>query len=86
MEEGATDVIVTATHAVLAGLAMQRLNDSPITRVVVTDTIPGGARVAALREKLVTLSTAKLLGDAVHRIHHDQSVSAMFRTGIGTKR
>ncbi|MBL9119805.1 MAG: ribose-phosphate pyrophosphokinase [Phycisphaerae bacterium] len=86
MEEGATDVITTATHAVLVGLAMQRLNDSPITRVVVTDTIPGGERVAPLRDKLVTLSTAKLLGDAVHRIHHDQSVSAMFRTGIGTKR
>ena len=86
MEEGATDVITTATHAVLVGLAMQRLNDSPISRVVVTDTIPGGDRVAPLKGKLVTLSTAKLLGDAVHRIHHDQSVSAMFRTGIGTKR
>jgi ribose-phosphate pyrophosphokinase len=42
MEEGATDVITTATHAVLVGLAMQRLADSPISRVVVTDTIPGG--------------------------------------------
>ncbi len=86
MEEGATDVIATATHAVLVGLAMERLADSPIRRVVVTDTIPGGPRMRPLEQKLTTLSVAKLLGEAIHRIHHDQSVSAMFRTGVGTKR
>ncbi|MFO0829992.1 MAG: ribose-phosphate pyrophosphokinase [Phycisphaerales bacterium] len=86
MEEGATDVIATATHAVLVGLAMERLAQSPISQVVVTDTIPGGARLQPLADKLHTLSVAKLLGEAVHRIHHDQSVSALFRSGIGTKR
>jgi len=86
MEEGARDVIATATHPVLAGLAIQRLNDSPLSRVVITDTIPGGSRVAPLQGKLVTLSVAQLLGKAIHRIHHDQSVSALFRGGTGTKR
>ncbi len=86
MEEGATDVIATATHAVLVGLAMERLAQSPISKLVVTDTIPGGARLQPLAHKIQTLSVARLLGEAIHRIHHDQSVSAMFRSGIGTKR
>jgi ribose-phosphate pyrophosphokinase len=85
-DEGAVDVVATATHAVLVGLAMERLAESPISKVVVTDTIPGGPRMRPLEPKLVTLSVARLLGEAIHRIHHDQSVSAMFRTGIGTKR
>ena len=85
-EAGAADVIATATHPVLVGLAMERLRDSPISRVVVTDTIPGGARLKPIEPKLVTLSTDRLLGEAIHRIHHDQSVSALFRHGIGTKR
>jgi ribose-phosphate pyrophosphokinase len=85
-DEGAVDVVATATHAVLVGLAMERLAESPISKVVVTDTIPGGPRMKPLAPKLVTLSVARLLGEAIHRIHHDQSVSAMFRTGIGTKR
>jgi ribose-phosphate pyrophosphokinase len=57
-----------------------------ITSVTVTDTIPGGERLKPLEGKLVIRSVAKLLGEAVHRIHHDQSVSAMFREGIGVKR
>lgn len=52
----------------------------------VCDTIPAGNRYGAIEDKITVLSVAKLLGEAVHRIHHDQSVSAMFRTGVGTKR
>ena len=70
----------------LAQLAMQRLADGPISTVNVTDTIPGGDRLDPIASKVRTLSVARLLGEAVHRIHHDQSVSAMFRTGAGTKR
>ena len=65
---------------------MQRLADGPISTVNVTDTIPGGDRLDPIASKVRTLSVARLLGEAVHRIHHDQSVSAMFRTGAGTKR
>lgn len=86
VERGAKDVIVAATHAVLVGLAMERLNEAPISRVVVTDSIPNGDRTKAIAQKIVQLSVAKLLGEAVHRIHHDLSVSALFRRGADTKR
>lgn len=86
MEHGAKEVIAAATHAILVGLAMERLADSPISRVIITDTIPGGARLDPIRHKLHELSVAQLLGDAIHRIHHDMSISALFRDSIGTKR
>jgi len=86
MHHGAKDVIVSATHAVLVGLAMERLGESPISQIVVTDTIPNGQRTAAIAHKLVRLTVAKLLGEAIHRIHHDMSISALFRRGADTKR
>lgn len=86
MEHGARRVIVAATHPVLVGLAMERLAASPISQVVVTNTIPTGDRVAPIKDKLVELCVSKLLGEAIHRIHHNQSVSALFRRGAGPKR
>ncbi len=86
VERGAKDVIAACTHPVLVGLAMQRLMESPISKVVVADTIPCGARTKALDSKLEVLSVATLLGEAIHRIHHDQSISALFRHGAGVKR
>lgn len=86
VERGAKDVIAACTHPVLVGLAMQRLLESPISKIVVADTIPCGARTKALESKLEVLSVAKLLGEAIHRIHHDQSISALFRHGAGVKR
>jgi len=86
MANGATDVIAAATHPVLVGLAMQRLAVAPISRIVVTDTIPDGQRTAPIADRLEVLSVAPLLGEAVHRIHHDQSLSALFRGGAETKR
>jgi len=86
MDQGARDVIVSATHPVLVGLAMERLAEAPISRVVVSDTIPIGNRCAPIADKLVVLSVTGLLGDAIHRIHHNQSVSALFRSGTSGKR
>jgi ribose-phosphate pyrophosphokinase len=86
MEEGATGCECACTHAVLVGQAFARLDTPAISRVTVTDTIPGGDRLKPLEAKLTVRSVARLLGEAVHRIHHDQSVSAMFRDGIGVKR
>lgn len=86
MERGAKDCIVGATHPVLVGLAMQRLAESPISRVVVTNTIPEGERYGPIRDKVVELCVGQLLGDAIHRIHHNLSVSALFTKGAGTKR
>ncbi len=85
-EHGATDVICAATHAVLVGPAIERLAASPISRVIVTDTIPDDRRTDGISDKLVRLSVADLLGKAVHRIHHDMSVSALFQQSVGTKR
>ena len=79
MDRGATDVIASAVHPVLVGLAMERLADSPISKVVVSDTIPCGARCKPIESKLVELSVAELLGEAIHRIHHNQSVSSLLR-------
>jgi ribose-phosphate pyrophosphokinase len=83
---GATDVIAACTHPVLVGLAMERLQDAPISKIIVTDTIPGGQRCEKIADKMVTLSVAPLLGAAIHRIHHHQSVSALFRPGTAGKR
>lgn len=86
MENGATKVISAATHAVLVGPAVERLRQSPISRIIVTDTIPCGPRCDGLADVLMVLSVGRLLGDAIHNIHHDLSVSALFRETAGTKR
>ena len=85
-EEGAGEIVAACTHAVLVGLAMERLSEAPIRQVVVTDTIPDDGRLDPIRPKLVSLTVARLIGEAIHRIHHDMSVSALFRQGAGTKR
>ena len=86
MEHGAKIVISAATHAVLVGLAMERLSEAPISQIIVTDSIPNGQRLAPIAHKLTRLTVAKLLGEAVHRIHHDMSISALFRRGADVKR
>ena len=86
MEQGARRCIVAATHAVMVGKAVERIAASPISRVVVTDTIPPGQRMAALGDRLTVLSTSKLLASAINHIHQNQSVSALFRLHAGTKR
>ncbi len=83
---GATNVIAAATHPVMVGLALERLQSEVIDQVVVSDTIPIGKRLDSINHKLTVLSVADLLGDAIHRIHHDLSISALFRDSIGTKR
>jgi ribose-phosphate pyrophosphokinase len=65
---------------------MERLAASPISQVVVTNTIPTGERVGPIKEKLVELCVSNLLGEAIHRIHHNQSVSALFQGTAGPKR
>jgi ribose-phosphate pyrophosphokinase len=85
-ERGATSVHVACTHAVMVGQAIERLSAPEITSVTVTDTIPIEHRLDALRHKVRVLSVAKLLGEAIHRIHHNQSVSALFGKGFGPAR
>jgi len=77
-EKGAKKIYVGATHAVLCGPAAQRLREAPIDEVLVTDTIPVSAEKQNDIGKLTILSVASLMGEAIHRIHNDQSVSSLF--------
>jgi len=86
MEHGAADVMVACTHGVLVGDALKRINDSAITRVVMTDTIPAGDRLKPIREKLIQLSVGPMISEAIRRIHENQSVSALFRRTATMKR
>jgi ribose-phosphate pyrophosphokinase len=76
-ERGVTEVHACATHGILSGPSVQRIDASPLQSVVVTDTIPlpEEKRVA----KITTLTIAPLLGEAISRIHTGQSVGALFQ-------
>jgi len=78
-DHGANDIYIAATHAVLAPPAIERLTSCAFTKLAVTDTIPIGNRADAIKDRLVVLSVADLLGEAIRRIHHNQSVSALFK-------
>lgn len=75
-EAGASEIYVAATHPVLCGNAIETLRNSPIHKVVVTDSIP--LTPDKQLDKLEVRSVAPLLAEAIKRIHHDQSVSALF--------
>lgn len=77
-ERGAKRVIVTATHGVLCGPAVERLADSTIDQIAVTDTIPVSDAVRKRLPKLTILPVAELLGEAIRRIHRNESVSSLF--------
>ena len=62
---------------------MERLAAAEFTKIAVTDTIPIGTRADAIKSRLVVLSVADLLGEAIHRIHHNESVSALFKKNDG---
>ncbi len=76
-ENGAREVWACASHAVLSGPAIGRIKESPISRVVVTNTIPL-AEAAKAGGKFISLSVARLLGEAIRRIHMEDSVSSLF--------
>jgi ribose-phosphate pyrophosphokinase len=77
MAKGATKVVGVATHGVLSGPAIQRIIDSPLSEVIVTDTIPL-SDAAKASGKIKQVSLAKLLGEAIKRIHSSDSVSSLF--------
>ena len=86
MENGAKDVIAAATHGVFVGLAIERIRDSPISRVLVTDSIPCAGRCDPIAHKVEELSVAPLLGETIGRIHQNRSVSSLFARDTGPKR
>jgi ribose-phosphate pyrophosphokinase len=82
-DHGAKDIYMSATHAVFAPPAMERLAKCEFTKLAVTDTIPIGNRADAIKDRLEVLSVSELLGEAIHRIHHNASVSELFKNDPG---
>ncbi|MBI2492444.1 MAG: ribose-phosphate pyrophosphokinase [Candidatus Rokubacteria bacterium] len=76
VREGARRVLACGVHAVLSGPAMERIAGSPLEEVVVTNSIPVSDAKRAAR--VTVLSVAPLLGEAIRRIHDEESVSTLF--------
>lgn len=76
-DKGAKSIVACASHGVLSGPAVQRINNSPLTDVIVTDTMPLSAEAKAC-PKIRQVSIARLLGEAIKRIHSSDSVSSLF--------
>ncbi len=80
---GAKEIHVAATHGVFCGSAVQNIDKAPIASLVVTDTIP--LHLEQSSPKIKVLPVGPLLAEAIKRIHHDQSISAMFSVPEPTK-
>jgi len=76
VEAGATEIWAMATHALLSDPALDRLNNSPVSRVIVTNTLP--LPVYRRIPKLEVLSIAKIVADAIDAVFEDTSVSEIF--------
>jgi ribose-phosphate pyrophosphokinase len=74
---GAQEVIACCTHGVLSGRAIERLKSSSLKRLVVTDTIPLREEIRTL-PNVTVLSVAHLIGEAIRRIHNEESISSLF--------
>ncbi len=76
-DRGARKVYLGATHGVFAGPALERLAETPIDEVVVTDTIPPSEQIQSM-EQITVLSVATMLGEVIKRTHRNESVSSLF--------
>ena len=76
-DRGAKRIYAYATHPVFSEPAIERINDSAIDRVIVTDTIPLAPNAVA-SSKIRQVSIAPLIAEAIRRIHHGDSVSSLF--------
>jgi ribose-phosphate pyrophosphokinase len=76
IENGASEVYACCTHPVLSGPAIERIQNSKIKELVITNSIslPEEKNI----DKIITLSVAPLLGEAIIRVHEEQSVSTLF--------
>ena len=73
---GVKDIYVGCTHGVLSGDAITKLEKSPIKEMALTDTIP--LRTDIKSSKIMVLSAASLFGEAIRRIHYEESISSLF--------
>jgi len=73
-EAGAVEIRAFATHPLLSGPAIDRIEASPISRLTVTDSIP----LKRTSERIEVISVAPIIADAIHRIYADESISTLF--------
>ena len=76
-QKGANKVISYATHAVLSGPAIERISNSKLDELIVTDTIPLSENASKL-EKIKIISMDETLSEAINRVNKEESISAMF--------
>jgi ribose-phosphate pyrophosphokinase len=77
-EYGAREIYGAAAHAILCGAAVEKLKGSVLKEVVVTDSVPAGEKIKQVGGRLKALTVSRLLAEAVHRIHVNESVSSLF--------
>ena len=73
-EKGAVSVRAICTHAILSGNAVEKIENSPMEELIVTDSIPHNS----LPKKIKVLSCADLFADVMHRVHHNEPISSKF--------
>ncbi len=73
---GAREVLASSSHAVLSGHAVEKIEKSPLSKLIVTNSIPLAPEKRS--DKIVSLSIAKLLGRAIKNIHDETSVTSLF--------
>ncbi len=76
VERGASSVYATVTHGVMSAGSVDRIGDSPIQKLIFTDTVEN--QPVAFSDKIEVVSVAPLFGEAIRRIHNRESISAMF--------
>jgi len=79
-QAGAKEIHIAATHGVLCGPAIENIRSAPVSSLAVANTIPLPS--AEVLPNLVPLSVGRLLAEAIKRIHHDQSISEMFKSRV----
>ena len=77
MKHGAQRVLAAITHPVLSGPAVRRIEESPLERLITTDTIPLREEAGSCA-KISVVSVSHLLGESIRRIHEEESVSTLF--------
>jgi ribose-phosphate pyrophosphokinase len=76
-EAGAREILASSSHAVLSGAAVEKIEQSPLSKLIVTDSIPL-AEEKRRSGKIVVLSIAELMGKAIRNIHEEASVTSLF--------
>jgi ribose-phosphate pyrophosphokinase len=79
-EKGANNIYAGITHGILAGPAVERIQEAPVEELVVTNTVPVPSEKR--KGKIRVLSVAELFAEAIKRIHHSESVSSLFARRI----